>query len=113
MADQRIEPILAQSAAPGATAIPAPVVVVAVPQLGRPRRFGQLLEREHILAAVLLAPTLVILTLFIAYPFVLGIWLAVSDKVVGRPGTFVGLQNFWVNLNDSILDRKSTRLNYS
>src|SRR4029450_11623369 len=105
MADHRVEPILAESAAPGATASPAPVVVVAVPKLGRPRRFGQLLEREHILAAVLLAPTLVILTLFTASPFVLGISLAVSDKVVGRPGTFVGLQNFWVNLNDSIFLR--------
>src|SRR4029450_2937653 len=106
MADQRIEPILAESAAPGASAIPAPVVVVAVPKFGRPKkRLGQFLEREHILAGVLLAPTLVILTLFIAYPFVLGIWLAVSDKVVGRPGNFVGLHNFWVNLNDSIFLR--------
>jgi multiple sugar transport system permease protein len=105
MADQRIEPILAKSAAPGAAAIPVPVVVVAVPKLGRPKGLGHLLEREHILAGVLLAPTLVILTLFIAYPFVLGVWLAVSDKVVGRPGNFVGLHNFWVNLNDSIFLR--------
>src|SRR4030095_3544381 len=105
MADQRIEPILAESAAPGASAIPAPVVGVAVPKLGRPPRLGQLLEREHILAAVLLAPTLVILTLFIAYPFVLGIWLAVSDKGRGVQGSCVGLQNFWVTLNDSIFLR--------
>ena len=105
MAYQRIEPVLAKSAAPGVSAIPAPVVVVAVPKLGRPKRMGHLLEREHILAGVLLAPTLVILTLFIAYPFVLGIWLAVSDKVVGRPGNFVGLHNFWVNLNDTIFLR--------
>jgi len=106
MADQRIEPILAESASPGASAIPAPVVVVAVPKFGRPKKpLSQFLEREHILASVLLAPTLVILTLFIAYPFVLGIWLAVSDKVVGRPGNFVGLHNFWVNLNDSIFLR--------
>jgi multiple sugar transport system permease protein len=105
MADRRIEPILAKSGSPGASAIPAPVVVVAVPKLGRPKRLGHLLEREDILAGVLLAPTLVILTLFIAYPFVLGIWLAVSDKVVGRPGNFVGLHNFWVNLNDSIFLR--------
>ncbi len=105
MADQSIEPILAKSATAGAPAIPAPVVVVAVPKLRRPRRLGHLLEQEHILAGALLAPTLVILTLFIAYPFVLGIWLAVSDKVVGRPGNFVGLQNFWVNLNDTIFLR--------
>src|SRR5207302_685801 len=63
------------------------------------------LKKEHIPAGALLAPTLVILTLFIAYPFVLGIWLAVSDKVVGRPGNFVGLQNFWVNIHDTIFLR--------
>src|ERR671922_63186 len=87
-----------------APAVPVPVVV-AVPSARRPRRLGQLLEREHVLAGVLLAPTLLILTLFIAYPFVLGIWLAVSDKVVGRPGAFVGLDNFRVNLNDAIFMR--------
>jgi hypothetical protein len=38
-----------------------------------------------VLAGVLLAPTLTILALFIAYPFLLGIWLAVSDKVVDQP----------------------------
>src|SRR5258705_7844905 len=104
MANQSIEPILAKSATSGAPAIPAPVVV-AVPKFRRPRRLSHLLEQEHILAGALLPPTLVILTLFIAYPFVLGVWLAVSDKVVGRPGNFVGLQNFWVNLNDSIFLR--------
>src|SRR5438552_12144720 len=104
MADQTIEPILAKSAASGAPAIAAPFVV-AVPKSRRPRGLGHLLEQEHILAGALLAPSLVILTLFIAYPFVLGIWLAVSDKVVGRPGNFVGLQNFWVNLNDTIFLR--------
>jgi multiple sugar transport system permease protein len=66
---------------------------------------GELLERQDVLAVVLLAPTLTILALFIAYPFVLGVWLAVSDKVVGRPGAFVGLENFRVNLNDTIFLR--------
>src|SRR5438093_12181596 len=94
---------MAEHASPASA---APVfIVVAVPAARRPSRLGRLLEREHILAGVLLAPALVILTLFIAYPFVLGIWLAVSDKVVGRPGNFVGLQNFWVNLNDTIFLR--------
>jgi len=105
MADQRIEPILAESA--GSTALPARVAVAVgdVRRPGRPGRLSQLLERQHVLAGVLLAPTLIILALFIAYPFVLGIWLAVSDKVVGRPGAFVGLENFRVNLNDAIFIR--------
>src|SRR5204862_5711902 len=95
---------MAERASPGASAVPVPVVV-AVPEARRPGGLGRLLEREHILAGVLLTPALVILTLFIAYPFVLGIWLAISDKVVGRPGAFVGLENFRVNLNDSIFLR--------
>jgi multiple sugar transport system permease protein len=104
MADQRIEPILAQSASSPVSALPAPADI-AVRQARRPRRRGSPLEREHVLAGVLLAPTLVILTLFIAYPFVLGIWLSVSDKVVGRPGNFIGLENFRVNLGDAIFLR--------
>ncbi|HEY7867728.1 MAG TPA: sugar ABC transporter permease [Methylomirabilota bacterium] len=107
MADQRVDSLLAESGGPTAAAIPVPVAV-AVPDVRRPRRprrLGSLLEREHVLAAALLAPTLLILTLFIAYPFVLGIWLAVSDKVVGRPGNFVGLDNFTTNLTDSIFLR--------
>jgi multiple sugar transport system permease protein len=94
---------LAESASRGASAIPA--AAAPIPAHGRAIRIGQLLEREHVLACVLLAPTLLILTLFIAYPFLLGIWLAVSDKVVGRPGHFIGLENFRVNLHDTIFLR--------
>src|SRR5215510_1310454 len=101
MADQRIDPILAERASGGVSAIPVPAAR-PIPARRGATRIGQLLEREHVLAGVLLAPTLVILTLFIAYPFLLGIWLAVSDKVVGQPGIFVGLENFRVNLNDTI-----------
>src|SRR2546425_2738014 len=95
---------MAERVSPGASAVPVSVVV-AVPQARRPSRLGRLLEREHILAGVLLAPALVILTLFIAYPFVLGIWLAISDKGGGRPGGFVGLDNFRGNLDHAIFLR--------
>jgi multiple sugar transport system permease protein len=104
MADQRIDPILTQGSSQAVSAVPTPVAV-AVPRVRPAPQVGQLLEREHVLAGLLLAPTLVILTIFIAYPFVLGIWLSVSDKVVGRPGSFVGLQNFRVNLDDTIFLR--------
>ena len=104
MADHHIEPMLAESASPVASAVAVPIAGV-IREASRPTRLGRLLEREHVLAGVLLAPTLVILALFIAYPFLLGIWLAVSDKVVGRPGNFVGLENFRVNLADTIFLR--------
>ena len=62
----------------------------------------RLLEDERWLAVVLLLPTAVLLGLFIAYPFVKGVQLSVTDAKVGVPGTFVGMQNFVQLLNDSI-----------
>jgi len=54
----------------------------------------RLLEDERKLAFVLLLPTIIILALFIAYPFVKGILLAVTNTRVGVPGEFVGLAIF-------------------
>src|SRR3984885_8138253 len=62
----------------------------------------RMLEDERWLALVLLLPTLVLLSLFIAYPFVKGVELSVTDARVGVPGHFVGLHNFAVLANDSI-----------
>ncbi len=61
-----------------------------------------LLENESFLAVLLLAPAILLLVLFIAYPFAMGIWLALSSTSVGNIGHFVGLQNFVRAWNDSI-----------
>src|SRR5881398_1037139 len=63
---------------------------------GTPRRcpITRLLEDERWLASFLLLPTIVLLGLFIAYPFVKGVLLAVTDTKVGVPGHFVGFANF-------------------
>jgi multiple sugar transport system permease protein len=77
---------------------------VALPHPGasrRPARPGWL-ENERLLAALLLAPAVVLLGLFIAYPFVMGVWLSLSSTSVGSPGQFVGLDNFLKAWNDSI-----------
>ena len=63
---------------------------------------SRMLEREGALAFWLLVPTLVLLTLFIAYPFVRGVWLSLTNSVVGVPGEFIGLKNFVKLWNDSI-----------
>jgi multiple sugar transport system permease protein len=52
------------------------------------------LESERNLAWLLLLPTMVLLGLFIAYPFMRGLLLSVTDSRVGVPGEFVGLANF-------------------
>ena len=63
---------------------------------------SRLLEDERWLALALFLPTVVILGLFIAYPFVEGVLLAITNARVGVPGHFVGLNNFEKLWNDSI-----------
>mgnify|MGYP001501969582 CR=1 FL=1 len=60
------------------------------------------LESEGNLAFLLLLPTLTLLGLFIAYPFLKGILLAVTDSRVGVEGNYVGLDNFARLLKDPI-----------
>src|ERR1700724_709337 len=73
---------------------------VYMPPAPRPRL--RVLEDERWLALVLLVPTLVLLGMFIAYPFVRGILLSVTNTRVGVPGDFVGLANFYKIFNDGI-----------
>src|SRR3954467_7266018 len=67
-----------------------------------PPRRQRIFEDERWLAMALLVPTVVLLGLFIAYPFVRGILLSVTDSRVGVPGNFVGFANFTKIFNDSI-----------
>ena len=77
-------------------------VALPRPRLARTWPLTDLLENERFLAVVLLAPAVILLGAFIAYPFVMGIWLALSDTSVGNLGHFVGLANFTKAWNDSI-----------
>jgi multiple sugar transport system permease protein len=79
-------------------AVPSRVYVGAPPR----GPLTRLLEDERWLALVLLLPTVVLLGLFIAYPFVEGVVLSVTDAKVGIAGKFVGLANFDKLWNDSI-----------
>src|SRR3954451_9509465 len=74
----------------------------AAPQAPRsvPRR--RLLEDKRWLAFVLLVPTMVMLCLFIAYPFAHGCILSVTDSPVGVPEHFVGPSRSCKIWNDCI-----------
>ena len=60
------------------------------------------LESEGNLAMLLLLPTIALLLMFIAYPFMRGILLAVTNSKVGVIGEFVGFENFARLLKDPI-----------
>ncbi len=91
-----------KSAAPGASsatsaetdAHPQRPLVGRVRHLPRPGRIGLLLEDEKVLGYVLMTPALLLILVFIAYPFGLGVWMSLTDKLVGQPGEFIGLANY-------------------
>jgi multiple sugar transport system permease protein len=72
------------------------------PGTSRPAGLTRFLESERLLALVLLAPAVILLGVFVAYPFAVGVWLSLSDTSVGNPGHFVGLANFVKAWQDSI-----------
>jgi len=78
---------------------------VGVPGLGRFLRATRTERREWVLAFFLLLPAITMLGVFVAYPFVRGIWLSLLDSVVGHEGDFIGLANFVKLWHDSIFQR--------
>jgi multiple sugar transport system permease protein len=60
-------------------------------------------DREVPLAYLFMIPGLLILLFFMAYPFFLGIYLSMTDKMVGFADfSFVGFENFQLLLNDFV-----------
>ena len=80
-------------------------IAVARPRASEPARMTRLLESERLLAALLLLPALVLLGVFIAYPFVMGVWFSLTSIRVGNPGEFVWFKNFVKAWQDSIFQQ--------
>ena len=55
---------------------------------------GRLLHRDASLGYILLAPGFLFLALLMAYPFVYAVYLSFTDKTIGAPATFTGLDNY-------------------
>jgi len=60
------------------------------------------MQGETPFAYTLLLPAAVLLAIFMLYPFLLGVWLAFSDAVVGKAGHWVGFANFDNLFHDKI-----------
>lgn len=63
-------------------------------------------DREAPLAYLFMIPGLLILVLFMGYPFFLGIYLSLTDKMVGFADfSWVGLENYQLLLDDPVFHR--------
>jgi multiple sugar transport system permease protein len=60
------------------------------------------LEREGIFGWLMLAPGVLFLLAFVAYPFFYGIFLSLEDRRVATQGTFVGFANFVTLAHDAV-----------
>lgn len=67
---------------------------------------GSLMQRDGVLAWLFMIPGWTILVLFMAYPFFLGIWLSLTDKMLGfSKYDYIGLQNYRDLWEDSIFQQ--------
>jgi len=64
--------------------------------------FSRALENRYVLGSLFAAPAVAILAFFLAYPFILGLWLGFTDTIVGGRGNFIGLANYAALLRDSL-----------
>ena len=67
---------------------------------GLRQRFSRALENPNFLGFLFVAPAELLLLVFLAYPFILGIWLGFTDTIVGREGSWVGFENYVSLLDD-------------
>jgi multiple sugar transport system permease protein len=72
------------------------------PVAGRPVSVRGVLEREGVFSWLMLAPGVLFLLAFVAYPFFYGIFLSLEDRPVAREGVFVGLANFATLVHDGV-----------
>jgi multiple sugar transport system permease protein len=61
-----------------------------------------LLRREALTGYALLSPAVFLLVVLLAYPFVLAVYISLTDRVLGEPGTFVWIRNFLKLLQDPL-----------
>jgi multiple sugar transport system permease protein len=58
---------------------------------------------RNALGFMFMLPAAVLLVLFLTYPLALGTWLGFTDAKVGRPGQWVGLENYEYLWSDSVV----------
>ncbi|MEZ5832047.1 MAG: sugar ABC transporter permease [Dongiaceae bacterium] len=77
--------------------------LTASQRYGRSRPLLERIEQSRgALGFIFMLPAAVLLLLFLAYPLGLGVWLGFTDERIGRPGIFIGLENYQFLWTDSV-----------
>ena len=68
----------------------------------QPSALSRLTESRGFLAFGFMLPAAALLLVFLTYPLGLGVWLGFTDTRIGRPGIFIGLENYQLLWDDSV-----------
>src|SRR5437773_12087750 len=79
-----------------------PASVARASLAGRATSRRSLLERESVFSWVMLAPGVLFLLGFVAYPFVYGIFISLQHRPVASPVSFVRLANFVAQAQEAV-----------
>ncbi len=71
----------------------------AQPQISLGARLN---NNRNLLGLLFMLPAGALLLVFLTYPLGLGVWLGLTDVKVGRPGVYVGLENYLWLFEDNI-----------
>ncbi len=63
---------------------------------------SRLFDNRNFLGLLFMLPGAVLLVLFLTYPLGLGVWLGFTDAKVGRPGEWIGIENYEYLVTDSV-----------
>jgi multiple sugar transport system permease protein len=69
---------------------------------GRAGMLGRLLDDRAVLSVLFMLPAMSVLAVFLSYPLGLGIWMGFTDVRIGRPGVFIGLENYFSLWDDEV-----------
>jgi multiple sugar transport system permease protein len=67
---------------------------------GLRQRFSRAMENPTLLGFLFVAPAEFLLLIFLAYPFLLGLWLGFTNTIIGGRGRFIGFGNYSYLLSD-------------
>ena len=70
--------------------------------VGASSPLARLFENRHFLGLLFMVPAGALLLLFLTYPLGLGVFLGFTDAKVGRPGAWIGFENYQWLVTDSV-----------
>ena len=81
---------------------PQTQLIAPVSRADAPSPLARFFDNRNVLGLLFMLPAAALLLLFLTYPLGLGVWLGFTDATVGRPGEWIGFENYDFLRTDSV-----------